>query len=152
VAATVPLSNDLEEMGLPAGLTAVVLSNNPCPPLSEGAGRVVLTTINHLNSDVWQLDVVDEAGQDQTIRTTGWHKFYSAQRNEWISAKELEPGEQLNGVSGTVYVRSLERLPGVQRVYNMTVEDEHVYRVSSLGVLVHNEDCKIGSTRHVELD
>ncbi len=30
------------------------------------------------------------------------------------------------------------RLPGAQRVYNMTVEEEHVYHVSLLGALVHN--------------
>jgi hypothetical protein len=38
-------------------------------------------------------------------------------------------------------VRSLTRLGGVHRVYNMTVEGEHVYRVSAAGVLVHNNGC-----------
>ncbi len=33
------------------------------------------------------------------------------------------------------------RLPGAQRVYNMTVEEEHVYHVSLLGALVHNNKC-----------
>ena len=33
----------------------------------------------------------------------------------------------------------------MHRVYNMTVEDEHVYRVSMLGALVHNEGCGPGS-------
>jgi hypothetical protein len=32
-------------------------------------------------------------------------------------------------------------VPGVHRVYNMTVEAEHVYHVSTLGVLAHNQDC-----------
>jgi hypothetical protein len=38
-------------------------------------------------------------------------------------------------------VKSLSREPGVQRVFNMTVEGEHVYYVSSLGSLVHNTNC-----------
>lgn len=35
-------------------------------------------------------------------------------------------------------VVSSTQIPGVHRVYNMTIEDEHVYRVARHGVLVHN--------------
>jgi hypothetical protein len=140
--AFVPLPLEFQHLGLPPGLTARVVANEPCPPLAEGAGRVVLTTVNHLNNDVWELSVTDSHGESQTIRSTGVHKFYSVSRGDWISASELRPDERLSGVAGEVRVRSLCRLPGIHRVYNMTVEDEHVYRVSTLGVLVHNvQDC-----------
>lgn len=49
VGAEVPLPLDLVEMGLPADLTAKVLSIEPCPPIDDGPGRVVLTTVKHLN-------------------------------------------------------------------------------------------------------
>jgi hypothetical protein len=62
-----------------------------------------------------------------------------------------------NGVSGSAFpnrvwervetgrlrVVANTRVAGVHRVYNMTVEGEHVYRVSCLGALTHNLNCKI---------
>jgi hypothetical protein len=38
-------------------------------------------------------------------------------------------------------VVSLVRVPGTYRVYNMTVEGQHVYYVSPLGLLAHNAWC-----------
>jgi hypothetical protein len=84
------------------------------------------------------LTIRDDRGTKETIRTTGGHKFYSVARAAWVSAAELRPHERLDGLQGPVYVVSVARRPGVHRVYNMTVEGEHVYHVSSLGVLTHN--------------
>ncbi len=44
-------------------------------------------------------------------------------------------------MAGLLTVKSIARLPGVQRVYNMTVEDDHVYHVATFGALVHNVAC-----------
>lgn len=38
-------------------------------------------------------------------------------------------------------VVGVTRVPGVHRVYNMTVEGEHVYHVSTFGALAHNLGC-----------
>ena len=92
----------------------------------------MLTTVNHLNKYVFELTIKDATGQNETVHTTGFHKFYSATRDAWISANELRQGEQLRGVNGVLTVADLRAFPGVHRVYNMTVEDEHVYRVSAL--------------------
>jgi hypothetical protein len=136
-----PLPLELEEMGLPRGTVARVVANEPCPALEQGPGNTVLTTVNHLNNDVCKLVVADADGRAQTIFPTAHHKFYSASRNAWVSTQNLKPGEQLNGIAGAVVVRSVARIPGIRRVYNMTVEAEHTYRVSGLGVLVHNNGC-----------
>ncbi len=141
--ALVPL--DLVEMGLPAALRAKVLEIAPCPPIQSGPGRVVLTTVNHLNADVHELTVRDAHGHEETIRTTGGHKFYSVTRNGWLSASDIGSGEQLDGLDGTSTVVGVSRLGGVHRVYNMTVQGEHVYRVSSRGALVHNMNCGGGN-------
>jgi hypothetical protein len=37
-----------------------------------------------------------------------------------------------------VAVVSTRRIPGTHRVYNFTVQGEHLYRVAQAGVLVHN--------------
>jgi hypothetical protein len=50
--AMVPLPLDLLEMGLPEDMEAEVVANEPCPAIAEGAGAVVLTTVNHLNPNL----------------------------------------------------------------------------------------------------
>jgi hypothetical protein len=139
-----PLPLDLAEMGLPAGIVARVVANEPCPKLAAGPGRVVLTTVSHLNSDIWELQFSDERGRVQTVCPTGLHKFYSGTRKQWVSARDLKQGEKLVGILGPVLVRRVAVVPAVRRVYNVNVEGEHTYRVSALGVLVHNNGC-VGS-------
>lgn len=138
VGAEVPLPLDLQEMGLPESLRSIVIANEPCPSIEAGAGRVVLTTVNHFNRDVQELVVRDQSGRTQTLRPTGLHKFFSRSRGQWIEAARLTEGELLEGVAGPITVVGISPLGGAQRVYNMTVEDDHVYRVSTLGILVHN--------------
>ncbi len=165
VGSTVPIPLDLEEMGLPEGMTAQVTGNEPCPAIDQGPGRVVLTTVNHLNPRVVELTLqvgaggptVPERGKDstagknrsrsrsasgdlplETVRPTAHHKFYSETRAQWLSAEDLQPGKHLRGLTGPLQVVSQRPIPGTHRVYNMTVEGEHVYHVSTLGVLAHN--------------
>ncbi|MGI6416369.1 MAG: polymorphic toxin-type HINT domain-containing protein [Thermoguttaceae bacterium] len=138
VGAKVPLPLDLQEMGLPGSLRAVVTANEPCPPVASGPGRVVLTTVNHLNANVLELTLADGRGRQERLRPTGSHKFFSEDRQEFVAAEELRQREHLRGASGRLTLLRAERATGVHRVYNMTVEGEHVYRVSLLGALVHN--------------
>ncbi len=130
------------EMGLPEHLTGQVTRILPCPEIVEGPGRVVLTTVNHLNPDVVELTLQDSTGSEETLRPTATHKFYSVTRSEWLSASKLREGETLDGANGLISVTAVNPIPGVHRVYNMTVQGEHLYRVASCGVLVHNTRCK----------
>ncbi len=141
VDATVPLPLDLAEMGLPADLRARVIANEACPPLGHGTGRVVLTTVNHLNCDLVELTLRGAHGPEETVRPTGLHRFYRASDTAWVHAHELRTGDQLSGHGGQVTVVAKRHLAGTHRVYNMTVEGEHVYYVSALGVLSHNNGC-----------
>ena len=83
----------------------------------------------------------DEQGRQTTVRPTGFHKFFSADRGEWISADSIREGERLTALGGTVRLLSRTRLPGTHRVYNLTVEGEHVYHVTNLVVDGHNNGC-----------
>jgi hypothetical protein len=139
--ATVPLPIDLLEMGMPETLRARVVAIEPCPPIAKGPGRVVLTTINHLNRYVFRLGLSDSSGRTETVGVTGFHKFYSEDRKEWVSVEDLRLGERVPGADGLLTVSAIRRTPGVERVYNMTVDREHVYHVSTLGALVHNAGC-----------
>jgi hypothetical protein len=133
-----PLPLDTLEMGLPEGMTGKVIDILPCPTIKSGRGRVVLTTINRLARGVIELTLRNSHDREETLRPTGEHLFYSVTQGDWLSAEELQPGEHLDGINGTVTVTSIATLPGTHRVYNLSVQGEHLYRVANCGVLVHN--------------
>jgi len=141
VGAWVPLPLDLVEMGLPEELRAEVVADDPCPPLRAGPGRVVLTTVRHRNRDVRELTVEDGQGRRETLRPTGLHRFCREPDGDWAAAQDLRDGDVLRGRFGALRVVANRSVPGVQTVYNLTVEGEHTYYVSSLGALAHNNGC-----------
>ncbi|HEX8523216.1 MAG TPA: RHS repeat-associated core domain-containing protein, partial [Tepidisphaeraceae bacterium] len=136
----VPLAEvlDLKEMGLPNNMVGTIESIVAAPAVGKGPGRVVLTTVSHLNDYVFDLVLADQAGNSDNLGVTGFHKFYSEDRHRWISTVDLREGERLRGESGPIHVLSVTSLPGTQRVYNFTVEADHVYYVGDLTALTHN--------------
>ena len=141
VGSLIPLPLDLVEMGLPETLQAKVLALEPCPPISTGPGRVVLTTVNHLNCDVCDLTVEDKNGQCETVRSTGYHRFCRESGDQWVHLNELRPGDLIRGRRGALTIVAISQVSVMHRVYNLTVEGDHVYQVSALGVLAHNMMC-----------
>lgn len=123
----------ISEMGLegPASVRSIVSA----PTITEGSGRVVTGTFTHLNSFVYKLTL--QGGE--VIQGTRQHPIYSEERQAFVRIDELEINELLRTSSGTTRVEAIERLPGDFRVYNIEVEDDHVYFVGDAEVLVHNQ-------------
>lgn len=137
---SIPVPLDLGDI-FEYGATARVESIAACPPIQAGPGRVVLTTITHLNDYVFHLTLQDASGNTETLGVTGFHKLFAEDRG-WTSVASLHIGEQMRGDHGDLTVVSLTRDPGVQRVYNLTVEADHSYYVGDLQALSHNiNDC-----------
>jgi hypothetical protein len=55
-----------------------------------------------------------------------------------VPAGELRVGETLRNLDGDVRIESIEQLGSEERVYNLEIHGEHVFRVASSGLLVHN--------------
>jgi hypothetical protein len=124
--------HELEAVG-PAEIVEV----GPCPDLEPGAGRLVTGTFSHQSGEVFDITV---DGLTEPIGCTGAHPFWSEDRQDFIPARELVPGETLRMESGTL--RQITRItprrgPPVP-VFNLEVDAEHVDYVSVDGVLVHN--------------
>ena len=126
---------DLEEMG--ASGPARVTDITSCPPLSTGPGEVVTGTFAHSAGNVIDLSV---EGLDRPIGTTDNHPFWSEDRQKFVPAGELRIGErlktedgQLLAVTGSTPRRTKES------VFNLEVNTEHVYYVSQIAVLTHNQ-------------
>jgi hypothetical protein len=125
---------DLPEMG--AQGFAKVRNIEPCPPIKPGKGNVITGTFHHEAANT--IDVYVE-GLSKPIGTTDNHPFWSVTRNEFIEAGKLQQGEQLQLYNGqTAKVIQILPRPGPERVHNLEVMNEHVYRVSDGGIFVHN--------------
>jgi RHS repeat-associated protein len=123
----------LPEIGLDG--QAEVVAVEACPPIQTGVGRVVLATIRHQSTEVYELGV---DGLDKPIEPTGRHPFYSLDRQAWVPVADLQVGEPLRTRDGERSVTSLQRKKGLRPVFNLEVETEHDYFVSDAEVLSHN--------------
>ncbi len=101
---------------------------------------MVTTTVKHLNSYVFDLTVRDEEGAENALGVTGYHKFYD-EADGWQQVAQLQLGDVLRTQDGDVQVVDITRVEGTHRVYNMTVEADHVYYVGDLTTLTHNNGC-----------
>jgi len=142
-----PLPLDTREMGIPEGMAGKVIDILPCPQIETGRGRVVLTTVNRLARGVIELTLRDASGREETLRPTDNHLFYSISQGEWLPAEQLHAGEHLNGIDGNVTITSITQIPGTHRVYNFSVQGEHLYRVGGSGVLERVSKLVLGGSK-----
>ena len=124
---------DLPELDIsgPATVTAV----GPCPTLEKGEGRLVTGRFVHEAAEVLNLYV---EGLEKPIGTTPNHLFWSEDRKEFVAAGQLRTSELLkcsDGIHRTV--TSAHRVPAAQ-VFNLEIDQEHVYGVGNVGIVVHN--------------
>ncbi|MDR2642642.1 MAG: HINT domain-containing protein, partial [Planctomycetaceae bacterium] len=140
---------DLPELGA-QGL-AKVLNIEPCPLIKRGKGNVITGTFHHEAANT--IDVHVE-GLSKPIGCTDNHPFWSVTHNDFVEAGKLQPGEELQLYSGqTAKVVQILPRPGPEQVHNIEVLNEHVYRVTDWGLLVHNMCAKTnqGKTTTLQL-
>jgi len=74
---------------------------------------------------------------------TAQHPVYSLDRGCFVAASELSDGERLATLAGPTAVLGIQPQHTAgqhkpQTVYNLEVQGQHVFRVTSNGLLVHN--------------
>ena len=126
---------DLHELGAsgPAEVTYI----GPCPEIPPGDDPVVIGTFKHEvdeNSHVINLWLEGDA---EPTGVTDNHPYWSVDRAQFVPAGELRVGETVDTLAGTARVARLESRAYTGFLYNLETT-EHVYRVGSLGTLVHN--------------
>jgi hypothetical protein len=125
---------DLAELG--AEGEAQVLSVEPSPKIQRGPGNVVTGTFRHQTSNLIDLYV---EGLNKPIGCTANHPFWSVDRNTFVNATNLYSGEKV-ALHNNKTAKVIKFVPrqGIYTVYNLEVYGEHVYEVTSSGILVHN--------------
>ena len=133
---------ELAELGVegPGAVQAI----ESCPEIESGEGRVVIGRFIHRRDGVLQMRV---AGLEEPLGVTDTHHIYSVDRDEFIPAGELEVGDTLELVSGPTKILAIEHQTEAEEVYNLEVHGQHVFRVSTSGLLVHNTNGKCKAQR-----
>ena len=135
VGATVHI--ELHEMG--AVGDAEVIRVGPCPEIQPGeAGTVVTGIFRHEADEDAGVVKLKLEGRVEPIAVTGNHAFWSVDRREFLEVAGLHVDELVDteyGERRVVSVTPLDDYTGF--LYNLETL-EHVYRVGSVGTLVHN--------------
>ena len=89
---------DLPEHGISADFTVSAIL--PCPTPNPGDGYLVTTKFIHENAEILDLRI---EGSDEPIGTTASHPFWSEDRQDFVQAGSLEPGEHLRLADGRTF-------------------------------------------------
>jgi len=124
---------DLEEMG--ASGPARVVNIGRAPAFAQGSGQIVTGTFSHSAGNVINLYI---DGLDKPIGTTDNHPFWSEDRQVFVPAGKLQNGEILRTANGQLLAVNASSPRAADAVFNLEVNNEHVYFVSAAGILVLN--------------
>jgi len=74
-----------------------VLETRPCPQPRPGQGRLVTGVYEHTRADVIDVHIT---GEPAPLGTTANHPFWSEDRQSFVPASDLRPGEQVRLADG----------------------------------------------------
>jgi hypothetical protein len=117
--------------------SAVVTDISDSPAIQTGEGHVVT---GRFVTRFAENRVCVQLADGTELITTDTHPIWAPEFQTWIPAGELEPGYLLDTLDSYTEVVRVLRLNNGAQVYNLEIHDQHVYRVASNGVLVHNSD------------
>lgn len=129
---------NLPEMG--AVGNAYVDAIERCPPMKRGIGNVVTGTFHHEADPDTVILQVDFSNGTQIKGVTDNHPFWSEDRRQFVRIDELKRGDHVrlsDGIAAVAAVSSRVAFPG-EMLHNLEVHNEHVYQVTTAGILVHN--------------
>jgi hypothetical protein len=109
------------------------------PETGVTAAREV--TAVHLNLDTALADVIGGDGDMSMINTTQHHPFWNVGDSEWTDVIDLDKGDRLRSVDGSLLtVVSVRSFMGQEWMWDLTVDEIHSFYVANGGhtVLVHN--------------
>ena len=124
---------EMAELGIEG--TGIILELDACPPRAEEPGEVV--TGRFVTKDVDDL-VQLTLPEGETLTGTPSHPLWSVNHNTWQCMADLVAGDELLGKDGPVAILEAKHIYDIVDVVNLEVHREHVYAVTTHGVLVHN--------------
>lgn len=128
---------DLRELGATGNATVLEITAAPhVLPRPGPRHRLVTGTFQHAAANVLDVQV---SGEEHAIGVTANHPIWSVDAGSFLPAGELSQGERvLLANNQTAQIVGITPRQTPEAVFNLEVDDQHVYFVSHSGVLVHN--------------
>jgi hypothetical protein len=123
----------VSEQGLDGQARIVAIEDRP--EITTGDGELVTGTFTHVRGGILRLHL---SGISEPLCVTENHTVYSETRRDFVHAEELQINERLLHLNGTTEILQIDRMHTSERVYNLEINHDHVFRVTPAGVLVHN--------------
>jgi hypothetical protein len=124
---------------------ATVQDIRRCPSREECLGKMSIGEYKPWPCRAGDLKIVCEK---DTIGVTPTHPFWCPNKNDWVAAGRLEPGDLVQTMNGPSPVEwYVMREKPEPAVYNIEVDGDHVYRVGKSGVLVHNASAGVATAQ-----
>ena len=124
---------DLPELGVVGDADVISISSGP--QIESGEGKVVTATFKH-QPTVGLIDLITEI---DSIGVTTNHPFWSIAKGQFVEAGSLNVHDYiLSAESRPVQILSIKTRSEDEWVYNIEVNQEHVYAVGHEGLIVHN--------------
>ncbi len=127
---------DLHEMGAVGDATVIAI--NDCPPIQTGVGTVVTGKFVHQCVPGTKLVHLRIAGQSEPTGVTDNHPYWSVDRHDFVPVGELRVAELIDTEFGPRRVESITPWTGFDGLLYNLETTEHVFRVGTVGSLVHN--------------
>jgi hypothetical protein len=132
------LNVEIHDLGLEGiGRILEISSFNYDSQNNPTGSNLVIGTIRHRNATLLDLEF-EHLTDSKLLGVTATHPIFSEDRGRFIPAGELNFGEQIRTLVGTVTLTSKIARCGVYDVYNLEVHREHVFLVTQFGILTHN--------------
>jgi len=104
----------------------------------EAVGRSAVVEIHSLVSDLVVDLTLTDGTRNETIGVTREHPFWRG-TDGWVQAGALVSGDRVWSLDGWLRVVDVEKRPGQEKVFNLTVDSEHTFFVGELRTWVHNK-------------
>jgi hypothetical protein len=134
---------ELPEMG--AVGDAHVEAILPCPPIEQGPGNVVTGVFTHEAAPDTRILSVTLSNGTHLKGVTDNHPFWSVGHNRFVEVGKMHEGDFVKIEDGVTCIARIESRfagPG-EMLYNLETHNEHVYQVTTAGILVHNSCAEI---------
>lgn len=111
------------------------------PETDATTTRPVTAIHRHRDTDLTDLTIVDDHGNQAILRTTQHHQIWDDTHHTWTDASQLRPGAALRTpTEAAVHVAGTANRTGTATMHDLTIADIHTYYVMAgeTPVLVHN--------------
>ncbi len=122
------------------------------PHTGETLARPVLAVHANHDTELTDLTIADESGDQSVLHTTQHHSIWDETAGVWSPAGELRPGHRFRTPSKhRAALAAKANFLGATTMYDLTVANTHTYYVlaGAAAILVHNQNglCGVGDFR-----